>query len=426
VIITSGCLAKSQAGCMLRWMESALGARIRALREQAGMQSQELAARLGIDPSAMSNIERGKRSVKTQELIRIAEILSVSPLSLIDADSLPARMSVVPRCDSKTGTKGAAYSRLLALSELHAVLSDAGLTTPNQLDEAPVPSSGGWKAKADALAEWATGYLQVKATGDDRFTGLAEAIEDRLGVDVLVERHEGDPLSGAAITDREFPLIFVNAQHPTPRSLFTLAHELGHLLIGHDGSIALDEELVGDTQAERQANAFAAAFLMPEAEVDQKIEEYGRKADSLAKMVYDFGVSFESLIFRLHNLHQIDVEGRDRLRDIGWRGLLSLIENSDLQDRLGPEVSMRLISRLTGYPANRPPIWLTGRCFAAHRRGVMSVRPLAGLLHIDPDTLLDHIEALDEGSAEVLDRVEDAPRGDQPSDDELFAGSPVS
>ena len=43
------------------------------------MQSQELAARLGIDPSAMSNIERGRRSVKTQELMKIAEALSVSP-----------------------------------------------------------------------------------------------------------------------------------------------------------------------------------------------------------------------------------------------------------------------------------------------------------------------------------------------------------
>jgi Zn-dependent peptidase ImmA (M78 family)/transcriptional regulator with XRE-family HTH domain len=412
--------------CMLRWMESALGARIRTLREQAGLQSQELAAQLGIDPSAMSNIERGKRSVKTKELVRIAEILSVSPLSLIDEDSLPARMPVAPRCDGDAVSKGDAYSRLVALSELHVVLSDAGLTKPNQLDAAPPLRPGGWKARAEALAEWATNYLNVAATADDRFAGLADAIEDRLGVDVLVERYEGDALSGAAITDRTFPLIFVNARHSTPRSLFTLAHELGHLLIGHDGSITLDEELVGDTLEERQANAFAAAFLMPESEVDQRINEYGRGADSLARMVYDFGVSFESLVFRLHNIHQIDAEGRDRLREIGWRGLLSLIENSDLQDRLGPEVSMRLITRLGEFPAHRPPIWLATRCFAAHRRGIVSVRPLAGLLHIDPDILLDHIESLDEGSAQVLERAEEPPRGEQLSDDELFAGSPVS
>jgi len=40
--------------------------------------------------------------------------------------------------------------------------------------------------------------------------------------------------------------------------------------------------------------------------------------------------------------------------------------------------------------------------------------------------LLDHIESLDEGSAQVLERAEEPPRGEQLSDDELFAGSPVS
>jgi Zn-dependent peptidase ImmA (M78 family) len=389
------------------------------------MQSQELASRLGIDPSAMSNIERGRRSVKTQELTKIAEALSVSPLALLDEGSLPARMPVAPRCDGASSIKGAAYSRLLALSELHVVLSDAGLTTSNNLDAAPTLNGGSWKIQAQDLAEWATDYLRVGAAQGDRFVKLAKAIENRLCVDVLVEKYVDDPLSGAAVTDRDFPLIFVNSQHSTPRSLFTLAHELGHLLIGHNGSIAVDDDFVGDSQAEKQANAFAAAFLMPESEVDQYIKKYDRGAESLARMVYDFGVSFESLIFRLHNLGKIDATGRDSLRDVGWQGLLSLIENSDLQDRLGPEISMRLISRLGRYPADRPPIWLVGRCFTAYRNGVVSVRPLAGLLHIDPEKLLDRIEARDERSTTVLENVEEPPYGDQPSDDELFAGSPV-
>lgn len=411
---------------MLRWMESALGARIRSLREQAGIQSQELAARLGIDPSAMSNIERGKRSVKTQELIQIAEALSVSPLALLDEDSLPARLPVAPRCDDGRDIKGSAYSRLVALSELHTVLRDAGLTTTNQLGAAPSPSQGNWRSRADVLASWATDYLKVKTSGDERFTGLADAIEEQLGVDILVEEYPGAALSGAAVTDPEFPLIFVNAQHPTPRSLFTLAHELGHLLIGQDGPIALDEDLSGENQTERQANAFAAALLMPASEVDEYINEYDRGAESLARMVYDFGVSFESLIYRLHNLRKIDADGRDRLREVGWRGLLSAIENSDLQERLGSEISTRLISRLTRLPAERPPVWLASRCFAAYRQGVISIRPLAGLFHIEPEILLGHIEALDEESAETLNKPEDSSQSDQESDDELFAGSPVS
>lgn len=409
-------------------METALGARIRAYREQAGMQSQELAARLGIDPSAMSNIERGKRSVKTAELVRIAEVLDISPLALLDEESLPARMPLAARRDGGPGAiKGAAYSRLLALSEIHTVLSDAGYESAPRLDEAPQPGGGSWKAVAEDLAREFAGYLAIKCDGTERFARLAEAIEDKLRVDVLVERFEQDPLSGAAISDDAFPLIFVNSTHWTPRSLFTLAHELGHLLLhhDHDGSIAVDETFAGSNQDERQANAFAAAFLMPESRIDDYIGIYGLGPESLARMLYEFGVSFESLVFRLHNLRKIDSTGRDRLQGIGWQGLLGVINGSPLRDRLGP-VSARLLSRQAEYPDYRPPIWLANRCLVGYRKGVISVRPLAGLFDIDPEVFLDRIQELDEKSAEVLESVGESPPHEQLSDDELFAGSPVA
>ena len=348
--------------------------------------------------------------MKTSELMKIAEALSVSPLALLDGDSLPARMPVAPRRDGEASSvKGPAYSRLLALSELHTVLSNASLTTANNLDEVPRVNHGSWRAEADFLAQWATGFLDVECAGIERFAKLAKAIEDRLRIDVLVEKYDSDPLSGAAITDRAFPLIFVNSQHPTPRALFTLAHELGHLLIGHNGSIAVDDNFAGDTPAERQANAFAAAFLMPKAKVDQYIKNYDLGPESLARMVYYFDVSFESLVFRLHNLGKIDAAGRDSLRGVGWQGLLSVIGRSDLQKRLGPEISMRLISRLGRRPAERPPIWLASRCFAAYRQGVISVRPLAGLFHVDPDIFLDRIQENDERSAEALEKSRGIP-----------------
>ena len=103
-----------------------------------------------------------------------------------------------------------------------------------------------------------------------------------------------------------------------------------------------------------------------------------------------------------------------------------MIGRSDLQERLGPEIYMRLISRLGRRPADRPPIWLASRCFAGYRRGVISVRPLAGLFHVAPDVFLDRIQEHDERSAETLEKVEESPPGEQLSDDELFAGSPVT
>ena len=149
-----------------------------------------------------------------------------------------------------------------------------GFPTANNLHEVPqVQHEWQLEGRSGQLAHWATRHLGVEPTGVKRFNQFAKAIEERLGVDVIVEKYPSDPLSGAAITARDFPLIFVNSQHPTPRALFTLAHECGHLLLGHDGSIAVDDNLAGSTQAERQANAFAAAFLMPADKVDQYIRQ---------------------------------------------------------------------------------------------------------------------------------------------------------
>src|SRR5262249_15476381 len=76
VIIATQRLRESQALCMVGPMDDAtIGAQVRALRERAGFQSQELAKQVGIDPSAMSNIERRKRSLKSDELAKIAEAL---------------------------------------------------------------------------------------------------------------------------------------------------------------------------------------------------------------------------------------------------------------------------------------------------------------------------------------------------------------
>jgi Zn-dependent peptidase ImmA (M78 family)/transcriptional regulator with XRE-family HTH domain len=409
-------------------VESHLGTRIRTLRERAGIQSQELATRIGVDPSAMSNIESGKRAVKTGELVLIAEALSVSPLALLDEDSLPARVHVAARPDGEQPTvKGPAFARLQALSEIHDVLSESGLTNGNNLNEVPdFTHPWSWKAEAEQLATWATEYLQVDAAGMRRFASLADAIEKRLRVDVLVEKYLDDPLSGATIADRDFPLIFVNSQHPTPRALFTLAHECGHLLLNHGQVITVDDNLAGVTREERQANAFAAAFLMPAEKVDEYLARYGRGAESLAQMIYNFGVSFESLVYRLYNLRKIDTGSRDNLQAVGWQGLLHVIEGTGVREHLGAEISMQLISRLGQHPADRPPVWLADRCFSGFQRGVISVRPLAGLFNIDPDVFLDRVYEDDARSVEALERAEVAQPEEQVTDDDLFTGSPVS
>ena len=56
---------------------SDFGARVRGLREEAGMSQEELAVRSGLHTTYVSGIERGKRNVGLLNVHRIADGLGV-------------------------------------------------------------------------------------------------------------------------------------------------------------------------------------------------------------------------------------------------------------------------------------------------------------------------------------------------------------
>lgn len=56
----------------------AIGARIKAAREKAGMTQEDLAAALEMSPTHISVIERGVKSARLETLVNIANVLHVS------------------------------------------------------------------------------------------------------------------------------------------------------------------------------------------------------------------------------------------------------------------------------------------------------------------------------------------------------------
>lgn len=65
-------------------MSVELGRRIRALRRLKRLTQQELASRIQISVSMLSNIERGQRKPETQLLINIASTLGVPDSELLN------------------------------------------------------------------------------------------------------------------------------------------------------------------------------------------------------------------------------------------------------------------------------------------------------------------------------------------------------
>ncbi len=63
--------------------------------------------------------------------------------------------------------------------------------------------------------------------------------------------------------DREDVYIGYNANQAKVRQRFTIAHELGHFLSGHDDLKIVEDGFDKDTIKEKEANSFASELLMP-------------------------------------------------------------------------------------------------------------------------------------------------------------------
>lgn len=120
------------------------------------------------------------------------------------------------------------------------------------------------------------------------------------------------------------PVIYINATHSKSRRNFSLAHELGHLVLGFkwlpapygDKNELFDEKKVLNVtkyrgasdltrkqkQEEQKANEFVAAFLMSAKQIDQILKEKNNDFEkTIDTMVSDLGVSAQAARIRLGN-----------------------------------------------------------------------------------------------------------------------------
>jgi transcriptional regulator with XRE-family HTH domain len=66
------------------------GKRVRALREQQALSQEALADRCGVHWTFLGQVERGQRSIRLDNILRVAAGLGVQPGELLDALPGPA------------------------------------------------------------------------------------------------------------------------------------------------------------------------------------------------------------------------------------------------------------------------------------------------------------------------------------------------
>lgn len=94
------------------------------------------------------------------------------------------------------------------------------------------------------------------------------SLVESVGVVVLLVDSNNSDLDGEVVPDEDGqPIIYLNKNRSVDRLRFTLAHELGHLIM-HTSDYIVPGEI-----AEQEANIFAAEFLMPSEDIRYQIDE---------------------------------------------------------------------------------------------------------------------------------------------------------
>ncbi len=157
----------------------------------------------------------------------------------------------------------------------------------------------------------------LEAFGTNGPPVAVEGIARAHGAQITYETFDGQ-VSGMLIRDEDRVIIGVNSTHVPVRQRFTIAHEIGHLVM-HKGRPVFIDRLVrvnerdgSSDKEERQANAFAAELLMPRSFVTAEVERIFTKRSQIMpeqlieELAARFEVSSAAMGYRLANLNILD------------------------------------------------------------------------------------------------------------------------
>jgi Zn-dependent peptidase ImmA (M78 family) len=146
-----------------------------------------------------------------------------------------------------------------------------------------------------------------------------EKLAALLGAEIVFQPFSAE-MSGFVYRSKDgIAVIGVNSSHPIQRQRFTIAHEVGHLLLHADEKLHVDknfpiglrDETSGKAvnENEIEANQFAAALLMPRDLIAEDIKPFIGKDVLIAirKLAKKYRVSEQAMSIRLSSLHYVEM-----------------------------------------------------------------------------------------------------------------------
>lgn len=289
-----------------------IGERIRWARVGARMSLRELARRVGVSYEAIRKYEQGQLKPNSEMLLRLARALD-KPVDYFRAPAVRiGSIQPVFRGHARRAKRDEAaleahirdwLERYLTVEQIVGKVAQfeypdgfpREVRSPEEVEQAAI----------DLRRAWELGLAPI--------ANLTETLEER-GIRVgEVQACEGiDACTFWAQDDTALPVIIVANDAPGDRQRFSVAHELGHIMLRSE-----DER-----SAEKIANRFAGAFLMPKPIAERALKG-GVSFALLYALKHLYGVSMQAWLRRAYELQLIDktayASWNQRFQKNGWR-----------------------------------------------------------------------------------------------------------
>ena len=281
---------------------------IKWARERSGYTLQEVAKSLNRDVATISNWESGAAAPTYVQLEKLADkykrpvamfFFPEPPHETDFVGQLALRSSEIEQLDPGIRILlRQARARQLSLMELNTDVNPAETKIFRdlhpQLGDSPielaqqtrvclgisVETQASWRSAREALENW------------------RESVEEK-GIFVFKAAFQNDSVDGFCLVHEQFPVIYLNNSRSSVRQIFSLFHELAHLLLGENG-ITRGINPVGE-QIEVFCNQFAAEFLVPSGDLETRFKDSLYDDTAIEELAVYYKVSRPVILLKLVN-----------------------------------------------------------------------------------------------------------------------------
>lgn len=290
---------------------NSFGQIIATARRAKGLTQEELAKKAGITQAALSRYEAGLRHPDDESLANLADALGVTPALISSGGRVLGAIATGAHMRRRRTARPTLWKTTeaeLMMALLHSSLLFDRVQTHahNSVPHLDLSESTPAQCARTVRMQWRMPSGPVSQLISWLESAGILVFEKDFGLDAKVD--------GLSTSNEGTSVVLINSAVPTDRKRWTLAHELGHLVMH-------TEEIYSEENVEKEANEFAAEFLMPEVEVKAMLSRL--ETSNLLTYKQYWGTSMAAIVERAHGLGLLSAQERTgfykRMSALGYR-----------------------------------------------------------------------------------------------------------